>query len=135
MRDTTLREAKATLRGFFAGQDTAYLTRVVDKCRSGEFAYSSTCNCILGLTESGYWGRHSSEAYRAESALSVVGNFQKDRAAIECVADKWTNNPALAPWDRIARNRTLPLVLAEIKRRNKQPARQPEAGERLEVKA
>lgn len=122
MRDATLKEAKATLRGFFASQDQAYLTRVVDECRAGRFAFMQHCHCLKGLCEGGYWGvaARTPECQAAESHLNRLGFFGKQPA--------WMSFDNYR--EQLRRNRTLPLVLAEIRRRTKSSAKE-EAHERL----
>lgn len=101
MRDATLRDSKATLRNWFGNQDDAYLTRVVDECRAGTFAYSLPCHCLRGLCDGGYagWAANQDDALVAERALRYL---QYNRYS-DC--------------DHIGRARVLPMVLAEIKRR------------------
>ncbi|HSE36210.1 MAG TPA: hypothetical protein VLG74_02840 [Blastocatellia bacterium] len=118
MRDATLREAKATLRGWFAGQDDGYLMRVVAECRAETFGYWDACHCLLGcLTEFPSYGYYAG-LYRtrtksmqiAENALYLLGAPEsgEEKEPIRCL-------------------RTLPLVLAEIRRRTKSQVAEPVA--------
>lgn len=108
MRDVTLRDAKATLRQWFAQQSVDYLTKVVDECRVGVFQYSETCHCLRGLCVGGYYGEAGTHplALEAEDALLEL---------------KWRGCRELEQVGRsqeeITRVRTLPIVLAEIRRR------------------
>lgn len=112
MRDKVLRQAKVTLRDWFAGQDDAYLTRVVDECRAGVFGYNDACHCLRGLCAGGYFGRIALtySARNAEDALLVIGD----------PADPHCRFPgrALRLWrEEMRRKRVLPIVLAEMNRR------------------
>lgn len=119
MRDATLRAAKDVLRSWFRERDDAYLTRVADECRAGIFTYYDSCHCLLGCLMRGYtYGNYENEFERpAELALNHFGVWG-------------IANP---PDDRIRRHRTLPIVLAEIRRRNRL-ARQPADAHQVEVK-
>jgi hypothetical protein len=118
MRDATLRSAKATLRAFFAGQDDKYLTRVADECRAGVFCFMESCHCLRGLLEGGYAGSHANlEAMAGEEALCKIG-YAANGGIREIEMDRR---------EKLRRSRTLPLVLAEIRRRTKQSQPAPEA--------
>src|SRR5688572_22948953 len=113
MRSPEIRRAKANLRQFFAAQSLPYLLRVWDECRAGTFGYSEQCHCLRGLLDGGYLGAESGtdEAIEAEHALLVLG---RDYGSIR----EW-----------VRRNRVLPMVLREIRRRTLTPTQDVERQE------
>lgn len=123
MRDPQLTSAKATLRGWFASRGDAYLARVVIECRDGRFKFRSSECCIRGLCEGGYDMADSDEALAAESALYAVGGgrllyntyFESDERVDACAEKP----------NYLGRVRTLPIVLAEIKKRHRVPTAPP----------
>lgn len=129
MRNLELRQAEATLRAWFRDQSDRYLTRVVDECRSGLFCFFDGCHCLIGLlaetpsyeSYAEYRKKHrlqNHEGAPAEIALLRIGQYAAFRSENE----------------ELRRLRTLPMALAELRRRNRTLTRavQPEP---VEVRA
>lgn len=76
MRNEKLREVKATLRGFFAKQDDAYLTRVFSGCRDETFGVMEACYCLVGLMDGGY-AENWTDNQDAECALLRLSGPQQ----------------------------------------------------------
>lgn len=101
IQNETRRQSKHTLREFFAGQTDAYLVRVVDQCRAGTFCYGDKRHCVRGLSGRGYVNASSKSYVDAEYALARLANTLSDES------------------EHIRRVRVLPMVLNEIRTRNR----------------
>lgn len=113
MRNQALADAKSTLRQWFRGQPDDYLIRVVAEIRDGVFAYSVRCHCLKGLCRGGYDGvlARSPLAERAEEALRILKWGDPEMS--------WLTSDIVYTQEGVTRRRTLPIVLAEIRRRNR----------------
>ena len=143
MRNEQIREAKATLRQWFSDDqiaDDAYLTRVVDECRAGTFRFDSQCYCARGLLDGGYDGTLASTdaACGAETALWFLSGVDFDRLKFpglwprpDCPHGSSAYGCHLC--EHLRRVRTLPMALAEIRRRERARDTVPAEPEKVEA--
>lgn len=137
MRDATLREAKATLRGFFAGQSVEYLTLVVEECRAGTFGFWDQCHCIRGLCDGGYGENYTPGHLAAERALALIGGAEFSPSTTKTyghgIRQYFHGAMNHVSCDQRVRSVALAILLAEISRRQRQ--RQPAEVEKESVTA
>lgn len=124
MRDARLREAKAILRQWFAGQSIQYLVRVADECRAGTFCFSDGCHCLIGcLFDNPTAGQYV--AWKHANAVRMApGEPRQVPAEMALISLQW-NGPEWMNSEELRRRRTLPIVLAEIRKRHRVPTAPP----------
>lgn len=113
MRDSRLTDAKNTLRVWFAVASEDYLARVLIECREKTFAFNDQCHCVRGLCDGGYQQNNSKFAMQAERALADLCGWA------HCVYMKMNPIFLFHVSNHIARQRIVPMVLREIRNRQR----------------